>query len=199
MTFDGPHRVEHGREGAAAPTTGGVGLPSPGRSSESCDSGEWVTQPVEGVAPSRPCSTCTADPPQYDYARSAAVYEGALREALHAFKFSGKRALARPLGDLAIEQCVASLLAGIEAVTRPRWLARVRATRPQSDLPAAERRVNVRGAFQASRAVAGRHVLVVDDVLTTGATLGECARALRDGGARCVGVLTVARVLHAAV
>ena len=231
VTFDGPHRVEHGREGAAAPTTGGVGLPSPGRSSESCDSGEWVTQPVEGVAPSRPCSTCTADPPQYDYARSAAVYEGALREALHAFKFSGKRALARPLGDLAIEQCVASLLAGIEAViavplarererergfnqaallaqriakrlgvpTRPRWLARVRATRPQSDLPAAERRVNVRGAFQASRAVVGRHVLVVDDVLTTGATLGECARALRDGGARCVGVLTVARVLHAAV
>ena len=198
VSFDGPHRVEHGREGAA---------------------------------PSRPCSTCTTDPPQYDYARSAAVYEGALREALHAFKFSGKRALARPLGDLTIEQCVASLLEGIEAViavplarererergfnqaallaqriakrlgvpTRPRWLARVRATRPQSDLPAAERRVNVRGAFRASRAVAGRHVLVVDDVLTTGATLGECARALRDGGARCVGVLTVARVLHAAV
>jgi ComF family protein len=169
--------------------------------------------------------------PAYDYARSAAIYEGALREALHAFKFSGKRALARPLGDLAVEQCVASLLEGIEAViavplarererergfnqaallaqriakrlgvpTRPRWLARVRATRPQSDLPAAERRVNVRGAFRASRAVAGRHVLVVDDVLTTGATLGECARALRDGGARRVGVLTVARVLHAAV
>ena len=182
-------------------------------------------------AGSRRCSTCMGDRPAYDYARSAAVYEGALREALHAFKFSGKRALARPLGDLAVEQCVASLLEGIEAViavplarererergfnqaallaqriakrlgvpTRPRWLARVRATRPQSDLPAAERRVNVRGAFRASRAVAGRHVLVVDDVLTTGATLGECARALRDGGARCVGVLTVARVLHAAV
>ena len=46
---------------------------------------------------------------------------------------------------------------------------------------------------------AGRHVLVVDDVLTTGATLRECARALHDGGARRVGVLTVARVLHAAV
>lgn len=177
------------------------------------------------------CGTCTVERPAYDYARSAAVYEGALREALHAFKFSGKRALARPLGDLVVEQCVASLVEGIEAVlavplarererergfnqaallaqriakrlgvpTRPRWLARVRATRPQSDLPAAERRVNVRGAFRASRAVAGRHVLVVDDVLTTGATLGECARALRDGGARCVGVLTVARVLHAAV
>jgi predicted amidophosphoribosyltransferase len=75
----------------------------------------------------------------------------------------------------------------------------VRSTRPQSDLAASERRANVRGAFQASSQVSGRHVLVVDDVLTTGATLGECARALRDGGARRVGVLTVARVPHPAV
>jgi predicted amidophosphoribosyltransferase len=75
----------------------------------------------------------------------------------------------------------------------------VRPTRPQSDLAASERRANVRGAFRASSQVSGRHVLVVDDVLTTGATLGECARALRDAGARRVGVLTVARVPHPAV
>jgi ComF family protein len=179
----------------------------------------------------RPCAACTAAPPPYDYARSAALFEGALREALHAFKFSGKRALARPLGDLAAEHCVATLAEAIEAVVpvplararerergfnqaellaqrvarrlgvpaRPRWLARVRATRPQSDLAASERRANVRGAFRAAPEVSGRHVLVVDDVLTTGATLGECARALRDGGARRVGVLTVARVPHPAV
>jgi predicted amidophosphoribosyltransferase len=82
---------------------------------------------------------------------------------------------------------------------RPRWLRRVRPTRPQSDLAASERRANVRGAFRAAPEVSGRHVLVLDDVLTTGATLGECARALRDGGARRVGVLTVARVPHPAV
>ncbi len=210
--FDRSPAAEHRWVGAAGPSEVGFSERGP-------------------AAPTHLCGACTVDRPEYDYARSAAVYEGALREALHAFKFSGKRALARPLGDLAVEQCVASLLEGIEAViavplarererergfnqaallaqriakrlgvpTRPRWLARVRATRPQSDLPAAERRVNVRGAFRASRAVAGRHVLVVDDVLTTGATLGECARALRDSGARRVGVLTVARVLHAAV
>jgi ComF family protein len=178
-----------------------------------------------------PCATCSIAPPAYDYARSAAVYEGALREALHALKFSGKRALARPLAELAVEQCVAAMPADIDAAvpvpldrarerergfnqaallarriarrlaipTRPRWLTRVRATLPQSDLPATARRANVRGAFRASRDVAGRHVLLVDDILTTGATLGECTRALREGGARRVGVLTVARVLHAAV
>jgi len=230
VTTDGPQRVEHGRDGATH-ATGGVGPPSPARSSESCDSGEWMTQPVAWVAPSRPCSTCTTDPPAYDYARSAAVYEGTLREALHAFKFSGKRALAGPLGDLAVARCAASLPVEIDAVvpvplarererergfnqaallgrrvarrlgvpTQPSWLARVRATRPQSDLSAAERSVNVRGAFRASRRATGRHVLVVDDVLTTGSTLGECARVLREAGARRIGVLTVARVLQVAL
>jgi ComF family protein len=78
---------------------------------------------------------------------------------------------------------------------RPGWLARLRATASQSDLSAAERRANVAGAFVAAPAVAGRYVVVIDDVLTTGATLGECARALRSAGARHVGVLAVARVL----
>jgi predicted amidophosphoribosyltransferase len=77
---------------------------------------------------------------------------------------------------------------------RPRWLARVRATLPQSELGAAQRRANVRGAFAADPAAAGHHVVVVDDVLTTGATAAECARALRVAGAAQVGVLTVARV-----
>jgi ComF family protein len=183
------------------------------------------------VAPARPCATCVTDPPQYDYARSAAVYEGPLRAAIHALKFAGRRAVANPLGDLVAEQCVASLPDGIEALipvplapererergfnqagllarriggpldvpTRSRWLARIRSTRPQSDLSAAERRANVRDAFRASERVAGRHVLLIDDVLTTGATLDACARALRAAGARRIGVLTVARVVHAAV
>ncbi len=84
---------------------------------------------------------------------------------------------------------------GLGAPLSPRWLARPRATAPQTELDAAARRANVRGAFVASTAAAGADVVLVDDVLTTGATAGECARALHAVGARSVGVLTVARVL----
>jgi len=86
------------------------------------------------------------------------------------------------------------LAAGRGVPVRSGWLRRVRATGPQTDLGAAERHANVRGVFEATAAVAGRHVVVVDDVLTTGATAAECVRALRRVGAARVGVLTVARV-----
>ncbi len=78
----------------------------------------------------------------------------------------------------------------------PHALVRLRATRPQTDLDPAARRANVRDAFRVRRppAVEGRRVLLVDDVLTTGATVGAAARALRAAGAAAVGVLTLARV-----
>jgi ComF family protein len=173
------------------------------------------------------CPGCVAQPPAFDYARAAGVYAGPLRESLHALKFGGKRAVARPLGDLLLAQCASALEADVTVLVpvplgrerqrergfnqaellagrvapclgvrvAGRWLRRRHETRPQSDLNAAERRANVRHAFVASPAVAGHHVVIVDDVLTTGATAGECARALRAAGARRIGVLTVARVL----
>jgi ComF family protein len=77
-----------------------------------------------------------------------------------------------------------------------RALRRARATRAQTELSGRERRRNVRGAFGVTdaRAVRDRHVLLVDDVLTTGATVAECARVLGRAGARTVAVVTVARV-----
>ena len=70
-------------------------------------------------------------------------------------------------------------------------LLRLRDTSQQAQLAEAKRRKNVEGAFQASAAVAGKSVLLVDDVVTTGSTLAECALALRDQGASAVYALAV--------
>jgi ComF family protein len=173
------------------------------------------------------CAECAVAPPPYHWARAAGEYAGPLREALHALKYRGKVALARPLTALLLEQCASARPAHLDAVVpvplaparerergfnqatliagrlarawgvpvQSRWLARRRATVPQTDLGAAERRANVSGAFSASSAVAGLHVVLVDDVLTTGATAAECARALLAERAARVGVVVVARVL----
>ena len=173
------------------------------------------------------CGPCRLHPPRFTYSRSAALYEGPVREALHALKFSGKTALAAPLGDLLLTACAAGLPAapdlvvpvplhrarerergfnqavllgrrlarGLAVPFGGRALRRVRSTRPQAELSAVERRANVRGAFMVRPAAAlrGRHVLLVDDVLTTGATVSECAQVVLAAGAASVGVLTVAR------
>jgi ComF family protein len=74
-------------------------------------------------------------------------------------------------------------------------LVRVRATRPQTELDRKERVRNVRRAFAVRHpaGLASQHILLVDDVLTTGATVNECAKALRRAGAKSVTVLTLAR------
>jgi len=68
----------------------------------------------------------------------------------------------------------------------------------QTALQPVARGANVAGAFRASAAAATlreAHVILVDDVLTTGATILECARALSDSGVRCVSAITFARAL----
>jgi competence protein ComFC len=75
-------------------------------------------------------------------------------------------------------------------------VARVRHTPTQVGLAAAERRVNVRGAFAAQPArVAGRGYILVDDICTTGATLAACAEALHQAGATAIWGLTLGRAL----
>jgi ComF family protein len=79
------------------------------------------------------------------------------------------------------------------------WLVRRRRTPSQGHLGPLARERNVRSAFVLRKGcpVAGRRVVIVDDVMTTGATAAECARVLRRAGARSVGVLTLARAVRA--
>ncbi len=86
------------------------------------------------------------------------------------------------------------LALGARLPYQPAALKKVRDTPTQVGLTVPERRENVRDAFQAARRlVAGKQVLVIDDVMTSGATMDACAQALLDQGARLVYGLTLTR------
>jgi len=80
-------------------------------------------------------------------------------------------------------------------------LVRTAATDPQTTLSRQERLRNLRNAFEIRRPpdLSGKRILLIDDVFTTGATLNECARSLRNAGAGPVFALTLARTVDTAL
>ncbi len=160
-------------------------------------------------------------------AYSACLYDGALKELIHSFKYKGKTALAGIFSKLMIDYMKEnSEIAAVDLITvvplhkkrlRERefnqslllagpiskkfaillinTLEKTRLTRYQNELLKNERLKNLRGAFNVSpRAdIKDKDILLIDDIMTTGSTLGECAKTLLSGGARCVKCFTLAR------
>ncbi len=106
-----------------------------------------------------------------------------------------KREKSRGYNQAALLSSALSELTGVPWLSEA--LVRTRNTPPQVSLQAAERITNLKGAFKVKKAekVAGRVVLLVDDVFTTGSTLRECAGELSKAGAREVRAATLARAV----
>ena len=79
----------------------------------------------------------------------------------------------------------------LKGAWQPQVLARIKATAPQYGLAPDKRRSNVRGCFAVQGDVCGAKILLVDDILTTGATLDEAAKTLKQAGAKSVYALTL--------
>lgn len=169
------------------------------------------------------CGACLDHPPLFDRVEAAFAYRFPVDGLIHALKYGGCLALAGLLAEK-LTQCVAHgadaivpmplapgrlaqrgfnqaleiarAVAGHTGISLlPRACRRVIETPPQAALPWDERARNVRRAFVCDVELSGLRIAVVDDVLTTGATLNELARVLRKAGAAEVAGWMVARTL----
>lgn len=174
------------------------------------------------------CAECKKTKNNFTRAYSACLYEGALKEAIHLFKYGKKLYLSGILSSFMIDfiKDDPAIIKNIDVVTfvplnrrslRERefnqskllgagiskefyipisdTMDKAIITKRQNELTRNERLVNLKGAFRLRKGtdVLGLGILLIDDVMTTGATLNECASVLLAGGAREVRCLTLAR------
>lgn len=97
----------------------------------------------------------------------------------------------RKLRGFDIPESIFAQALAVKGAWQPQVLARIKATAPQYGLAPDKRRSNVRGCFAVQGDVRGKNILLVDDILTTGATLDEAAKTLKQAGAKSVYALTL--------
>jgi ComF family protein len=169
------------------------------------------------------CGACLAAPPHFDGTVALWLYEFPCDRLVQALKYRARLGLASffarqlaaralPPVDLVVpmplhperlaQRGFNQALEIARAFARrsglplePRGARRIQNTVPQTDLPYEERARNIRGAFTCRLDLSGKSVAVVDDVMTTGATLNELARVLKRAGASRVQNLVVARAV----
>ena len=169
------------------------------------------------------CGGCLSHPPGFDAVFAPFVYAWPLTPLIHQYKYAGNLALAQLLGEALAAttkqaaDCIIPLPLSparlrergfnqaheiarvVSRATGTRLAAgacrRVRDSAPQATLPWKDRAKNIRGAFVCDADLHGKRVAVIDDVLTTGATLNEFARNLRKAGAIEVQGWVVARTM----
>ena len=177
------------------------------------------------VAGADVCGACLKAPPRYDLTLAVFTYAFPLDALVQALKYGGNLVVARLLGE-ALAEAVASEPAEVIvpmplSVARlrergfnqaleiarhvgratgipvaPEACRRVLDTAAQATLPWKARAANIRGAFVCDANLRGRRVAIVDDVMTTGATLDELAKNVRRAGAREIRAWVVARALR---
>jgi ComF family protein len=171
------------------------------------------------------CGRCLSHPPRFDQVVAALEYAHPVDALVTALKYGRRLSCARPLAfclaqaldrapypDLVVAMPMAPAHLAERGFNQAAEIARLicaefglalataiatrtRGSVPQASLPWRLRKKNVRGAFACAADLDGRHIAVVDDVLTTGATLDELARVLKRQGARSVTGWVAARTL----
>ena len=192
-------------------------LPRPDNSCRRCG------LPVPGTSGELLCATCLRDPPAFERTRVLYDYAPPVDEMIRQLKYAGRLHLARLFGmqlatlaaGLPAADCIVPvplhpsrlrergfnqaielarpLARALGAPVDTRSCYRARATTTQASLSRTARRENLKGAFTVRRELRAQHVVIVDDVMTTGTTAGELAQALKASGAADVSVLVVAR------
>ena len=170
------------------------------------------------------CGHCLKKPPHYDSTQAIFSYDFPLDKLVQSFKYGHRLALGTYFGKqmAALQKnSEAALIIPLPLhperlrergfnqaleLARPisrawqipintRSFSRTRNTLTQANLPWKERVKNIRGAFHCASDFSGKHIILVDDVMTTGATLNEAARTLKLHGASVVDLLVLARAL----